>query len=188
MWGRSPQFFIFCFTARAILTASDWSRRLVSSSERIPQWIWWQQCTWKPGIGRAGMVKASLVSFTPLPLPSYGIHASAFPWWIQGLLQHSITTYLALTPFNPTNQIKVIGLESSLYYFKRSKTSACDGGGWISRNALEQADRMAYIFSVAFLSRNCSVIKKNNCRRKLVTGGIAPQDRMDVRIQSHVQY
>ncbi len=32
------------------------------------------------GIGRAGMVKVSLVSFTPLPLPAYGLHASAFPW------------------------------------------------------------------------------------------------------------
>ncbi len=34
--GGVPNFLYFCFTARATLTVSDWSRRLVSSSERIP--------------------------------------------------------------------------------------------------------------------------------------------------------
>ncbi len=36
MGGGAPNFKYFCFTARATLTVSDWSRRLVSSSERIP--------------------------------------------------------------------------------------------------------------------------------------------------------
>ncbi len=34
--GGTPNFIYFCLTARATLTVSGWSRRLVSSSERIP--------------------------------------------------------------------------------------------------------------------------------------------------------
>ncbi len=38
--GAEPPIFChFCFTARATLTASDWSRRLDSSSERIPIFV-----------------------------------------------------------------------------------------------------------------------------------------------------
>ncbi len=59
-----------------------------------------------------------------------------------------------------SNQIKVTGLASSLYYYKRPRMSACDGEVWTNQDALEQADRLAYICSVTLLSKNCRVIQK----------------------------
>ncbi len=57
-------------------------------------------------------------------------------------------------------QIKLIGLGSSLYYYKRPRMSACDGKFCINQNAFEQADWVGCIFSVASLSKNCKVVQK----------------------------
>ncbi len=94
------------------------------------------------------------------------------------------------------NQIKVTGLGGKKRV--RPRTSACNGEIWNCRNALEQADRMAYICSVAPLTKNCRVIYKNICHKisKPIVRektfdlckpwGIALLERMDVRIKSHV--
>ncbi len=47
-------------------------------------------------------------------------------------------------------QIKVTGLGNSKYHYKRPRVT---GGGWISQNAFEQADRTAYICSLPLLSK-----------------------------------
>ncbi len=59
----------------------------------------------------------------------------------------------------------------------------------MNQNVLEQADRMAYICSLASVSKNCRVIQKNHCHIISPPCGrekISDQDRMDNRIQSHV--
>ncbi len=73
--------------------------------------------------------------------------------------------------------------------------SVCDGEVWVNQNALEQADRMAFIRSVASRGKNSGSIQKTIATKfrhvENISGlckfwRIAPQNRMIVRIQTHV--
>ncbi len=70
--------------------------------------------------------------------------------------------------------------------------SACYEEVSIIQRAVKQAGRMAHIFSAASLSQNCRVIQKTSVTigREIISDllkawGIAPEDRIDFRIQSH---
>ncbi len=64
-WGQGPNFLYFCFTARATLTVSDWSRRPFSSSERIPQKRAVALKTWFYYVPRAKKLQGKALGSTP---------------------------------------------------------------------------------------------------------------------------